>query len=758
MLKQFAVVLTLIAFLLVCAFGQQRRPQNPATPSPQASPASTPSDDDDVVRITTNLVQVDAIVTDKNGRQVTNLNAEDFQILENGKPQPITHFAYITTEPPNSTSSIVASPSSVKPGKMSKADRNALPPAPRLRPEEVGRTIAIVVDDLGMSAEAVGNVRNAVRRYVDEQVQPGDVVAIIRTSAGVGALQQFTNDRRVLYAAMAQVRWLPISGKLTAIRPIDPLDRAAGADLTGDTFSPDALPESVDSQRTSLKEINELRQEYFTVGTLGAINAVVQGLREMPGRKAVILFSEGMSLQDSRGEGTMYQKALQRLIDAANRAAVIFYTVDAKGLAVFSLTAADNTAGAPPGAGGSVRSIRPDEVGKLILGPRASQVFTGQAGLSFLARETGGLALINNNDLNFGIRRALDDLRGYYLIGYRPDESTFQSTTGQRRFNKLSLKLKNPRGLQVRTRTGFLGVSDNQERPKPRTRSEQLMAGLVSPFAAAGVDLRLTSIFADVPGAGSVVRSLLLIDPRNLTFTQQEDGHYQAVMDLLAVTIGQKFEVIDELNRIETIRVRPEVFQRFMQEGMVYELNVPIRNPGAYQLRIAVRDAATERLGSASQYVSVPDLRDKRLALSGLVLASSPTSSLTSNTEPTGVSLADPAARRFHRGKSVDYGFFVYNARPEPNTGIPRLTIQSRLLRDGKVVFSSQPRSFDPGRPADPQRIEASGQLQLGSQLTAGHYVLQIIVTDELADKRHRVASQWIEFELLDQMTKSPAR
>jgi hypothetical protein len=482
---------------------------------------------------------------------------------------------------------------------------------------------------------------------------------------------------------------------------------------------------------------------------------VIDGLHELPGRKAVILFSDGMSLQDSRGESTRYLTSLQRLIDHANRASVVFYTIDSRGLQPTGVTAADTTTSSPVSSG-----IRPDQIGERVLAPRSRQLFEGQSGLSFLAKETGGIALINSNNLNGGIRRALDDMSGYYLIGYRPDKDTFDPATGRVRFNHLNIRLKNRPGLRVRSRTGFIGVAESA-RPQPHTRAEQLMAALVSPFGAGSVSLRLTSLFINAANVGSVMRSMLLIDPRTLTFTRQADGQYQTVMDVLAVTFGEDGSVIDQLNRVETIRVRPEAFQNFLSEGMVYDLNVPIRQPGAYQLRIAVRDAATERVGSANQYVEVPNLSRKRLALSGLVIASAPAPSSanaphavdggegSTATTATEDPQAGPAARRFRRGMLLDYGFFIYNARLDSATQRPRLTTQARLFREGRQVFAGQEQPLEPGQQTDPARIEAAGRLQLGTDLPPGEYVLQIVVTDALAGEGHRTTTQWMDFELV---------
>jgi hypothetical protein len=109
---------------------------------------------------------------------------------------------------------------------------------------------------------------------------------------------------------------------------------------------------------------------------------------------------------------------------------------------------------------------------------------------------------------------------------------------------------------------------------------------------------------------------------------------------------------------------------------------------------------------------------------------------------------ADPATRRFRRGALLDYGFVIYNARPERATGRPRLTIQARLFRDGREVYAGQPQPFDPAQQAGLERIEAAGRLQLGAALEPGEYVLQVVVTDALAGRSHAVATQWVDFEL----------
>src|SRR5215207_5032982 len=233
--------------------------QGPIQIVPPGLPATVEHDEDDVVRITSNLVQIDAVVTDKKGRQVTDLKVEEFEILADGKPQKITNFSYVQNIPdPAPTPAALAEDKSGV----------AAPPPARLRPEQVRRTVAFVFNDLEMSWESVYYARRAIKKYVDEQMQPGDFVAILPASGGSGALQQFTNDKRLLGAAVKNLRWQPQFGR-NNIRPFE-----------APNFGESAFEES-EGERTFFAR----RRERFSVGTLNALDAVVVALRDLPGRK-----------------------------------------------------------------------------------------------------------------------------------------------------------------------------------------------------------------------------------------------------------------------------------------------------------------------------------------------------------------------------------------------------------------------------------------------------------------------------------------
>ena len=152
------------------ASGQQPAVPAPDSPRPEA-----------VFAVTSTLVQLDAIVTDSKGHQVTNLTPADFQVFEDGKLQKLTHFSYVQITPVSKAAELKAAREKPSPSSVA-----TLPPPPlaQLRPEDVRRTIVLMVDDLGLSFKSMALVRNSLGKFVSEQMQPGDLVAVCRTGAG----------------------------------------------------------------------------------------------------------------------------------------------------------------------------------------------------------------------------------------------------------------------------------------------------------------------------------------------------------------------------------------------------------------------------------------------------------------------------------------------------------------------------------------------------------------------------------------------
>lgn len=705
---------------------------------------------EDVVKITTTLIQVDATVLDKKGQPVKGLTADDFEVYENGKKQPITNFSFVELESEKEKTQQLAA----KPPKGAVA---APPVAVKLRPEQVHRTVALVVDDLGLSVPSIDVVKSSLKKFVDEQMQPGDVVAIIRTGSGAGALQQFTTDKRILHAAIDRIRWNPHGrGGVNLFAVANPDVEGAlnvGSQLEGLSGELKLSPETTALQQNAITDLagsqhvgNQYNQEIFSVGTLGAVNYVVRGMRDLPGRKAVVLFSDGFVLYDfdngKKKPNPRLVDSFQRLTELANRASVIIYTMDARGvvnaLANDTQDAYENFISMH-----NENANRPISVVEKVFIERSVELFESQEGLRALAEHTGGFAVINNNNLAKGIERIMNDQNSYYVLGYQPSSESFDAQ--KLRYNKLEVKVLRP-DLRVRYRSGFFSVRDEDRTAPVKTPRQQIYAALTSPFYSNGIDLRLTSLLADDNKTGVFMRSLLYVNGADLKFTEEPGGWRKATFEIVAMIFGDNGSIVDEVSRTETIKARAETLQEIIAKGFVSTITVPIKKPGAYQMRVVMRDSGSGRIGSASQFVEVPNLKKNRLTLSGILLQRlQKAGAAPRQFQPD--EQRDFARRRFQLGDSIRFDLSIYNARAV-KTGQPNLTLQYRIFKHGKEIFAApeKPLAVSPGEATE--SIDSSGVFKLGRNMAPGDYVLQVIVRDLQASGKAALSTQWTDFEI----------
>jgi len=359
-------IITLLVILLllpVAAHAQQIKPSKLPKPSTAATPPPRPADEGDVVRIDLNLVQVDAVVTDKRGRQVGDLSAQDFSIVENGKSHAVDYCVYVPLAGREGTT---------------RTTPTTQPPSAA----ELGRTFVFIVDNprievawsnanaYGISSGSLTLLRRAIRgaeeaeklltSFVDKELGPRDLMAIGDTEVDIGVLSSFTNDRATLKQAIRQIRSNPTSGRGPIIRVTS---------INGDY---------------SLKDL--ANQNLRVIDTL---SSVIKQLETVPGRKVVTLLSRGMLFQPQLQGADIVIERMRRLIEQANRARV------------------------------SINALSPAGVGNF--GGDTLQNFDG---LIYLANETGGRAIYNTNDTRIGFAEIVERSRGYYLLAYKSDPET----------------------------------------------------------------------------------------------------------------------------------------------------------------------------------------------------------------------------------------------------------------------------------------------------------------------------------------------
>jgi VWFA-related protein len=550
-------------------------------------------------------------------------------------------------------------------------------------------------------------------RFIERDVAPGDLVAILRTSGGAGTLQQFTTDRRLLAAAIERVQWVGRLAKFAA---------------------------ATEARRTALGDDDDLKEEQLAAdllveGSIGALSYALRGVESLPGRKVLVFVSEGMSTRHSRGD---IPKALQQVVDRANRAGVVLYALDPKGLAATTRSEGSDVAQRrTPNFTNEPLPLRPVDGGR----PMEQTAMTAtrdllqrsimadrQESLRWLAEQTGGFAIVNQNDINGGIGRIVDDTRGYYLIGF--DTSLAAGV----RPDPADVKIKTLRsGLQIRARRGRFGPANPDDGPLPRP-GDPLVAAALSPFSTGALDVRLTALFGhDADGAH--VRAVVDLDPAGLVLADA-GGRREADLTLLTLAFDDSGEIVAQSVEPIPVRLDPEAYGRARANGLRYSVRLPLKRPGGYQVRAVIREDRSDRVGTGAQFVEVPPVGKGRVALSGVIL--------------TDAAAADrPLVLTFAPGSVVEYTCTVYDGRSDRTAGF---STTATVLRDGKPVFTSPPAPIA-GAAAGAAAVAPvpfRGRLTLARDQKPGAYTLLVSVESATApgERRSRPATQWVDFDV----------
>ncbi len=285
-----------------------------------AQTAADRSRPDDVIRITTELVQTDVVVTDKNDQIVPDFKLSDFEVFENGKKQDLQFVDFISLDLGRSHSS-ADNPTTLLPGADVAAGRE-------LTARNIRRVMAFVVDDVTIPAQDMARARRVLNEFVDHKMQEGDLVAIVRTVGGQGLLEQFTSDRQILRRAIMQlgVRSIPpylgTDGEAERVTPPSP-------------FSDTTATETVSSNNEFEGPNEGTNQVPRAMLALSVAKYIIDGLRQIPGRKNLILLSGGLPLFDlSRGGALIgdVSQLFRTVADSATRSGVVINTMDVRGL------------------------------------------------------------------------------------------------------------------------------------------------------------------------------------------------------------------------------------------------------------------------------------------------------------------------------------------------------------------------------------------------------------------------------------------
>ena len=714
---------------------------------PQQKPKSeTP---DDVIRVDTSLVQTTVAVFDKQGVFVDGLRPEDFQLKIEGKTQAIQFFSRIAAGTEQERLQVAAARS----GKP-------ITPTSAALTDYRGRTIIFFMDDFHLSAKSVQKTRSTITNFVETQMALNDYVAVASATGQIGFLQQFTNNKAVLRAAVSRLNHKPYVVHDTESIPMteyaalridggdkDSLSYDANELLKANNFSSVGgaagpprgggavgTSQAVSANRQSSgmsREIAEtqvrerarmiLKQSTdITTNTLAGLESLLRTAAQQSGRKLVFFVSDGFYLND---RNTGFSAKLKEVTDAAVRAGVVIYSLDARGL----ISSTD------------VTSNRADPEGKLSRS-NIGEITSSQDALTALASDTGGRAVLNTENLGDGINRAVRETSNYYLLSWRPD--TEEQKSGG--FKRIEISILNRPDVSVRLPKGYLTnpspgpivamttATDSAAKTQPEA---ELRQALTAPLSMHNIPLTVSATFIDTPDNGPIVNAGVQTAATALDYGTDAK---QAAVDLAGVILNDQGKTSATFKTRLTVDALPAQFTS-QDTGVVYTYKTKL-TPGLYQVRAAVRDEKSGKVGSASQWIEIPDLTSKRLTLSSLLLRST-------NKAQTPNPAADAqfsVDHKFGRSSQLNFLLFIYNVTGVSAGAVPDITAQVEVFRNGATVVSTGARKLSTQGMTDLARIPYAGQFPLES-LPAGNYEIQVTITDRLGKNS---ATQRLPFQV----------
>ncbi len=679
-----------------------------------------------VIRVYTDLVQTDVMVFDKTGNFVNGLKREVFELRIDGKVQPIEFF------------DSVAAGTASEEAQLSAARRTASTDSTAPLPLDRGRTIFFYVDDFHLSAGDLAFLRPALLRFIDDDLGQNDEAVITSASGQIGFLQQLTDNKAVLRAALARInarayqvqdRERPLMTEYQALS-ID--SNPTTTSISGQGFA-DLLTYFVNATMADTGETREAAEVHvrdrarttlqqaasITARALDALEGLVHSSSQLPGRKLVFFVSSGFFMDPRNSDVT---DRLQKITKTAAGSGVVIYSLDARGLATGLPTAADE--------------IEVDASGTLAR-ETTNELSASRDAMAKLALETGGRTIFDTNATEKALANAVRETSRYYLLAWR---SNHETQTNKRA--RIEVSVLNHPELKVRLRQGFqLTTANNSQPVTTKEKSDQ----------AKPPERRLRD-------------ALLAVYPRkelpvalDLQYKHTSDNRIlltasmQVLMDsVLSAVQDAKEKVLVDLGGFVYDK-QGKVIGNFHQQGSAaksgsaddpltfnYELPVP---PGLYQVRVGARDVKSGRMGIVHEWIEIPDLTGHKLALSTLLAGERQSASQERKSQMPRILMR--ADHHFHRDSSLRFQVDIYNASVAPSDAKPDLVMQLQAVRDRQPVITMPMRSILTNVPKS-NEIRIGGEFPL-KEFAPGRYLLLITVIDRLAKAS---ASQQMRFEI----------
>jgi VWFA-related protein len=622
-MREICPMKTFVSLLLVLSCGLTfYYPSYGQTPSPQQQ--------DEVLRVRTNEVKLDVVVKDKKGRPVKDLAASDFEIYEDGVRQQVESFRFVMHE-----ATVGDNPDRTPIRRESNTETPQRPTSAK----NTGNPgiIALVFDRLSPEARALA--RKAGLAYARESITSGDFTAVFGIDQSLRTFQSFTDNSELVKQAIENVTGASTSTYASGAAKIrDLFDRStaldqekssslsassaagasrdsAGASAAGAASGQAAAEQKmVEMQTNMLEQFQVLERDQQGFATINGLLAVINPMRNLPGRKTIIFFSEGLALPSS------VQTKFPAVISAANRANVSIYAIDSAGLRIESGTAEAAR------EINSLASRRMQQVGRGndsgSTGPYTKELEKNEdllrldprSGLGALADQTGGFLIHDTNDLVSGLRRINDDMRGYYLITYTPRNSDYNG-----RFRQIGLKLSRT-NLEVQTRKGYYAVDSVGQLPvldyeAPALAAAKNALSTSNPFSFLGAALSF-------PAANRSGLTLVLAEApiSSFSFSPGNDKKtYSADFSIVALVKDQSDQVVQKLSQHYPLNGPIEGLDAAKKGQLLFyrETQLP---PGSYKVDLIAYDASTGKIAVQTSSLEIPSGDEAKPRLSSVTV------------------------------------------------------------------------------------------------------------------------------------------
>lgn len=632
-------------------------------------------DDIDVIKVTSNLVNVDVMVKDKKGKPITDLKADDFVLSENGARQNIEFF----------DSTLAGGPGPSQPSSVSVVTGT---PPPKGLPRNI---IAMVLDGQSTEGANLKHVRDGMTKYIRERITESDSVGLFAISGTLQLLQSFTQDKAKLISAVEHADGVSTgsktaeqSGNNDAIADLRAKLAAGPPSVVDSPAGGSALAQAMIWRRV-LEQYIQLRSSLSTQQSrpiLAGLAAICEGLRTMPGKKTLVVFSQGFVAPQN------LDWQVQSTIDIANRANVAIYIIDSSGL-----TGGTPQSGAlvPGGALSGISAAVSQEnriragAGESVFDISRQEGLNRQQDLLYrISGDTGGQFIKNTNDIAAGLERIDEEVRSRYTLAYRSTDAKFDGS-----FRKVKIEVRRP-DAKVMARPGYYAIPPTQVVPFS-PEDKKLLANFDTMAARPTLPLSLQLVsFRTQPGYYTVPLSFE-IPPVAVEFAQKGDMQ-RLQLDVLGLVRAEGDDkILSRLGGNFDVELTAKQYESILTDKIFYRQDMQLE-AGTYVIDLVVKDRVSGKVAAKRQNLTLP-VTDSEFTATEAVLSRhaeplrQPPSGPADVLSAGSVLIRPSPSREFQATDNLIIFFKLYNAALAAETGKPLVRVTVTLMKDGKAAI-----------------------------------------------------------------------